>query len=261
MESHFDIVDKFSPAEDPRARSVYTHKLDFELDTSLALFKWLPEGHWLRDVEVEGSLDYLATGLPKAGDEVPVGGERFIDAPSPWSFSVVFVIPIVRGRLIACNAAALDSQRPQRRICVDRGLALPCEAHIEGRGLAGSHVDLGRESAVAWLHDLDAVAAVLELDEEPLVARRDGPALPVHEHLGISGLHAERQRAHARVWGAAPGSSRREVDRPVPSGRRGRQPQAFGRPSGGSGGSIGSGGPGSASPGDRGSRTPEIFRA
>ena len=98
VESHFDIVDQFSPAKEPRARSVYTHKLNFELDTSLAIFKWLPDGHWLRDVELEGSLDYIATGLPRAGDEVPPGGERFVDAASPWSFSLVFVIPIVWGR-------------------------------------------------------------------------------------------------------------------------------------------------------------------
>ena len=98
VESHFDIVDKFSPAEDPRARSVYTHKLNFELDTSVAMFEWLPDGHWLRRVELEGSLDYVATGLPRAGDEVPLGGEQFIDAASPWSFSFVFVIPVLGGR-------------------------------------------------------------------------------------------------------------------------------------------------------------------
>ena len=98
VESHFDVVDQFSPAARPSDRSVYTHKLDFELDTSVAVFKWLPEGHWLRNVELEGSLDYLATGLPKAGDEMPLGGERFVDDASPWSFSVVFIVPIISPR-------------------------------------------------------------------------------------------------------------------------------------------------------------------
>lgn len=92
VSSHFDVVDKFSPAERPGDRRVYTHKLNLELDTSFALFNWLPEGRWFRGVELEGSLDYVATGLPKAGERS--GGVRFLDDASPWSFSVVFVLPI-----------------------------------------------------------------------------------------------------------------------------------------------------------------------
>jgi hypothetical protein len=90
--SHFDIVDKFSSAERPTDRRAYTHKLNLELDTSVSIFNWLPEGRWLRGVELEGSLDYVATGLPKAGDIVD--GRRYIDKASPWSFSVVFVLPV-----------------------------------------------------------------------------------------------------------------------------------------------------------------------
>jgi hypothetical protein len=92
LASHFDVVDQFSPAERPTDRATYTHKLNLELDTSVAVFNWLPEGHWLRSIEIEGSLDYVATGLPKAGDDV--NGERFLDDASPWSLSVVFVIPL-----------------------------------------------------------------------------------------------------------------------------------------------------------------------
>lgn len=84
LSSHFDIVDKLSPAAKPTDTRAYTHKLNFELDTALALFSRLPEGNWLRDVEIEGSLDYVATGLPKGA--------------SRWSFSLVFVIPVVKGR-------------------------------------------------------------------------------------------------------------------------------------------------------------------
>ena len=90
--SHFDVVDKFSSAERPTDRSAYTHKLNLELDTSVSVFNWLREGRWLRGVELEGSLDYVATGLPKAGDMVD--GRRFIDKASPWSFSLVFVLPV-----------------------------------------------------------------------------------------------------------------------------------------------------------------------
>ena len=91
--SHFDVVDQFSPAERPNASNAYTHKLDFELDTAVHIFKRLPEGRWLRGLELETSLDYLATGLPKKGD-VFADGSRFLDDASHWSFSFVIVIPI-----------------------------------------------------------------------------------------------------------------------------------------------------------------------
>jgi hypothetical protein len=92
VSSHVDIVDKFSPGETPRARSVYTHKLNFEWDTAFHVFNKLRSGHWLRNVEFELSLDYVASGLPKAGDRI--GDERFLDRASPWSLSVVTVIPL-----------------------------------------------------------------------------------------------------------------------------------------------------------------------
>ncbi len=82
LSSHFDIVDKFSGAERPTDARAYTHKLNLELDTAVAVFNRVPEDRWLHDVEIEGSLDYVATGLPK-------GAPR-------WSFSVVFVFPVVR---------------------------------------------------------------------------------------------------------------------------------------------------------------------
>ena len=90
--SHFDIVDKFSPAKRPTDRRAYTHKLNFELDTSLSVFNRLPEGRWLRGVELEGSFDYVASGLPTAGGSA--NGTRFLDDASPWSFSIVVVIPV-----------------------------------------------------------------------------------------------------------------------------------------------------------------------
>ena len=58
----------------------------------MLIFSWLDEGNWLRHLEVEGSLDYVATGLPRAGDVI--GNERFLDDASPWSFSLVFIAPL-----------------------------------------------------------------------------------------------------------------------------------------------------------------------
>lgn len=92
VSSHVDVVDQFSPGDTPRAGSVYTHKLDFEWDTAFHVFNKLKQGHWLRNVEAEVSLDYLATGLPKRGDVV--AGERFLDDASPWSLSFVLVVPL-----------------------------------------------------------------------------------------------------------------------------------------------------------------------
>ena len=92
ISSHVDVVDQFSPAKQPDDASVYTHKLDFEWDTAFHVFRRLPESNWLRHVEAEVSLDYLATGLPDAGDTF--GDERFLDRASPWSFSFVLVMPL-----------------------------------------------------------------------------------------------------------------------------------------------------------------------
>lgn len=92
LSSHFDVVDQFSPGERPNATSTYTHKLDLELDTAVRPFGWLAEGHWLRNAETEVSLDYLATGRPRAGDMI--GDELFLDDASPWSLSLVLVLPL-----------------------------------------------------------------------------------------------------------------------------------------------------------------------
>lgn len=92
LSSHLDVVDKFSSAERPTDRRAYTHKLNLELDTSVSIFNWLPEGRWLRGVELEGSLDYVAMGLARRNDAID--GTRFLDDASPWSFSLVFVVPI-----------------------------------------------------------------------------------------------------------------------------------------------------------------------
>ena len=92
VSSHFDVVDKFSPAQRPTDRRASPHKLNLELHTRLPVFNRLPEDRWLRGVEVEASLDYVATGLSRAGDRAE--DHRFLDDASPWSLSIVFVLPI-----------------------------------------------------------------------------------------------------------------------------------------------------------------------
>jgi hypothetical protein len=92
VSSHVDVVDQFSPAERPGARRAYTHKLDFEWDTAFHVFNRMPPGSWLRGLEFETSLDYLATGLPRKGDVVD--GARYLDAASGWSLSFVIVVPV-----------------------------------------------------------------------------------------------------------------------------------------------------------------------
>jgi hypothetical protein len=92
LSSHLDLVDKFSPGDSPTAASVYTHKLNLELDTAVHPFSWLPQSRWARNLEVEMSIDYVATGLAKAGDIL--NGELFLDDASPWSVSLVLVIPL-----------------------------------------------------------------------------------------------------------------------------------------------------------------------
>ena len=91
--SHVDVVDQFSPAERPHDRRPYTHKLDFELDTAFHPFNRLPEGRWLRGLELETSLDYLATGTPRKGDLFP-DGSRLLDDASRWSLSFVVIVPV-----------------------------------------------------------------------------------------------------------------------------------------------------------------------
>jgi hypothetical protein len=92
VSSHFDIVGKYSPGQRPRDSGRYTHKLNLELDTAVSIFKQLERSPWLRRLELEGSLDYVATGLPRVGDEID--GEQYLSRASRWSFSLVFVIPI-----------------------------------------------------------------------------------------------------------------------------------------------------------------------
>lgn len=92
LDAHFDVVDQLSPAETPGATGTYTHKLDLELDVATAPLDRLRVGGWWEGVELEGSLDYMVSGIPDAGDRF--GDEVFLDDESPWSFSIVLILPL-----------------------------------------------------------------------------------------------------------------------------------------------------------------------
>jgi hypothetical protein len=93
LESHLDVVDQFSPSERSQPRRAYGHKPDFEWDTALHVFNRLAERRWLHRVELETSIDYLATGLPKRADPFP-DGTQYLDDASHWSVSFVIVLPV-----------------------------------------------------------------------------------------------------------------------------------------------------------------------
>jgi len=94
VDAHFDVVDKFSQAKRPNDKSSYTHKLNLELDVAFGVFHWIKNENWLRDVEMEVSFDYVASGLPKNGDVFPEKGIEYLDDASPWSVSFLVVFPI-----------------------------------------------------------------------------------------------------------------------------------------------------------------------
>lgn len=88
-----NVGDLFSQAARPRDKSAYTHKLDLDLVAHLHAFAWTPGATWLHGVTVFSILDYVATGLPRVGDEVPVGRVFETDA-RPTSLIVGLSLPI-----------------------------------------------------------------------------------------------------------------------------------------------------------------------
>ena len=88
-----NVCDLYSQAARPTDKSAYTHKLDVALLAHLHAFVWTPPATWLHRVTVFSILDYVATGLPKAGDEVPVGRVFETDA-RPTSLIVGLSLPV-----------------------------------------------------------------------------------------------------------------------------------------------------------------------
>jgi hypothetical protein len=88
-----NVGDLYSQAARPSDRGAYTHKLDLDLVAHLHAFDWAPAATWLHRVTVFSILDYVATGLPRAGDEVPVG-RVFITGARPAALIAGLSLPL-----------------------------------------------------------------------------------------------------------------------------------------------------------------------
>jgi hypothetical protein len=86
----------FSKAARPTDRSAYTGKLDLELFTTWHIFAWTPPRTYVHRVSAFALLDYLASGLPRTGDEVPKG-QRYLDDARPTSLIAGLSIPLTPG--------------------------------------------------------------------------------------------------------------------------------------------------------------------
>ncbi|HVX41178.1 MAG TPA: hypothetical protein VHB25_16545 [Gemmatimonadaceae bacterium] len=93
FDANLNVDDLFSQAARPGDRSAYTHKLDLALFTHLHAFNWTPPKTYVHRVTVFGILDYVATGLPRRGDEVPQG-RRYLDSARPTTFIGGLSLPI-----------------------------------------------------------------------------------------------------------------------------------------------------------------------
>jgi len=90
-----NVADLYSQSARPSDQSAYTHKLDFELVTRVNAFAWTPRQTYVHRVSLFGILDYVASGLPREGDQVPKGRE-FMTAARPTSLIVGLSIPITQ---------------------------------------------------------------------------------------------------------------------------------------------------------------------
>ncbi len=88
------VGDLYGPAQRPDDRSSYTHKLELDLVTDAYPFARLARATWAHGVAVTVLLDYVATGLPRAGDEVPRGERRYLDAAHPLTLLAGLSLPI-----------------------------------------------------------------------------------------------------------------------------------------------------------------------
>jgi hypothetical protein len=93
FDAALNVGDLFSQAARPGDRSAYTHKLDLDLVTHLHVLGGLPSHDYLHRVSLYAILDYVATGLPSAGDEVPVG-RVFVSSARPLALVAGFSLPL-----------------------------------------------------------------------------------------------------------------------------------------------------------------------
>lgn len=93
FDAALNVGDLFSQAAKPEDKSAYTHKLDLDLVTHLHLFDALPASEYMHRVTLYGILDYVATGLPSAGDEVPLG-RVFVSGARPLALVAGLAFPL-----------------------------------------------------------------------------------------------------------------------------------------------------------------------
>lgn len=90
---NLQVADQFSAAARPGDKSDYTHKLDLTAIGAWSLFSHLGIPY-LKNVDLLTVLDYVATGLPKAGDEVPLGERVFLDNAHSASLELQLSFPL-----------------------------------------------------------------------------------------------------------------------------------------------------------------------
>lgn len=84
---NLQVADQYSAAAQPNDQSDYTHKLDLTAIGDWSLFSKLGIPY-LKNVDLLTVFDYVATGLPHKGDEVPLGERVFLD--DAHSASLIF---------------------------------------------------------------------------------------------------------------------------------------------------------------------------
>ena len=94
LDASVHVGDLYGPAQRPNDRSSYTHKLDLELVADAYPFARLAPATWAHGVAVTVLLDRVATGLPHAGDEVPRGERRYLDAARPLTLVAGLTLPL-----------------------------------------------------------------------------------------------------------------------------------------------------------------------
>jgi len=87
------VADQFSAAAQPNDQSEYTHKLDLTAIGDWSLFSRLGIPY-LENVDILTAFDYVATGLPKAGDQVPLGERVFLDDAHSASLMLQLSFPL-----------------------------------------------------------------------------------------------------------------------------------------------------------------------
>jgi hypothetical protein len=88
------LGDLYSRAARPDSRSEYTHKLDLGIIGAVAPLSRLSSHGYLRNLKLYATLDWVVTGLPRAGDEVPRGERVFLTGANATSLIIGLSAPL-----------------------------------------------------------------------------------------------------------------------------------------------------------------------